>query len=261
MLKKRLIPVLYLQNGLIVRSEGFHQFKIIGNPLDQLERLSEWEADELVYVDITRSGSHESLRDDLKKQMDSSLLGILKEISKKATMPLTFGGRITELSQVDETIAHGADKVLINTQAYLKPSLITQVAKKYGSQAMMVGIDIKKVEGEHRIFIHQGREALQDISPLDWARRAVEAGAGEILVNSIDRDGTAEGYDLEIMEALAQSLPVPVIACGGAGVFEHFKPVLSGAVAAAAAGNIFHFTELAYRRAKKYLKSQGIAVR
>jgi len=260
MLKKRLIPVLYLQNGMIVRSETFSQFKIIGNPIHQLERLGEWEADELVYVDITRKGDHFSLRTDLKMMMDSSLISILKEIAKTAVMPLTFGGRIFSLDQVDEFIANGADKVLINTGAYRNPGLITQVAKKYGSQAMMLGIDVKLENGKHQLYIDQGFEKI-DRDILTWAREAVDRGAGEILLNSIDRDGRASGYDLEIHEKIAAAVKIPVIACGGVGVFEDFAPVLRGHVSAAAAGNIFHFTEIAYRRAKKHLKLKEINVR
>lgn len=261
MLKKRLIPVLYLQNGLIVRSETFSQFKIIGDPIQQLERLSDWQADELVYVDITRpGGSNEPLRSDLKYKFDDNLIGILREIAKFARMPLTFGGRITCLEQADAIIANGADKVLINTAAYRNPDLISQVANKYGSQAMMVGMDVKREDGKLSLFIEQGRERVNR-DPLEWALEAVSQGAGEILVNSIDRDGTAEGFDTELHEWIAQNIKVPVIACGGAGAFEHFAQPLQGSVSAAAAGNIFHFTELAYRRAKKHLKSKSINVR
>lgn len=261
MLKKRLIPVLYLQNGLIVRSELFSQFKIIGDPIQQLERLSEWQADELVYVDITRpGGSSEQLRSDLKYKFDDNLIGILREIAKFARMPLTFGGGVQRLEQADALIANGADKVLINSAAFRNPDLITQVANKYGSQAMMIGIDVKRDNGTATLYIDQGRERAGK-DALKWAQEAVSRGAGEILVNSIDRDGCAEGFDLEIHEQIAQAVSVPVIACGGAGVFEHFAEPLKGQVSAAAAGNIFHFTELAYRRAKKHLKSKGINVR
>lgn len=260
MLKKRLIPVLYLQNGLIVRSELFHQFKIIGDPTHQLERLSEWEADELVYVDITRKGDNDPLRSDLKNKFGSSIVDILKEIAKVAVMPLTFGGRITRIEQADALIANGADKVLICTGAFQNPNLITEVAQKFGSQAMMLGIDVKFEEGSYHLYIDQGRERLsKDI--LEWAKEGVARGAGEILVNTIDRDGRAEGFDTEIHEKIAKAVSVPVIACGGAGRFEDFAPVLSGPVSAAAAGNIFHFTELAYRRAKKHLKSKSVNVR
>jgi cyclase len=261
MLKKRLIPVLYLQNGLIVRSELFTQFKIIGDPIQQLERLSEWQADELVYVDITRpGGTNEQLRSDLKYKFDDNLIGILREIAKFARMPLTFGGGIQSLQQADALIANGADKVLINSAAYKNPDLITQVANKYGSQAMMVGLDVKRENGKFSLYIDQGRTRT-DKDILDWAREAISKGAGEILVNSIDRDGCAEGFDPEVHEQIAKVVSVPVIACGGAGAFEHFAEPLKGHVSAAAAGNIFHFTELAYRRAKKYLKSKGINVR
>jgi len=260
MLKKRLIPVLYLQNGLIVRSELFSQFKIIGDPTHQLERLSEWEADELVYVDITRKGDNDPLRSDLKNKFTNSIVGILKEIAKVAVMPLTFGGRIQRIEQADELIAHGADKVLICTAAYENPTLISEVAKKYGSQAMMLGIDVKFENGEHHLYIDQGRRRLEG-SVIDWAREGVNRGAGEILVNTIDRDGRAEGFDPQIHQKIADAVSVPVIACGGAGRFEDFAPILSQSVSAAAGGNIFHFTELAYRRAKKHLKTKGIQVR
>ncbi len=260
MLKKRIIPVLFLQNGLIVRSEIFSEFKIIGDPIQQLERLSEWEADELVYIDITRTGNNDPIRSDLKYKFEDSLVSILKEISKFAVMPLTFGGRIFNIQQAEAFIANGADKVIINTGVYRRPELITEVAHKFGSQAMMVGIDLKREGNDFELYIDQGRERVTK-SPLDWALEAVDRGAGEILVNSIDRDGCATGYDLEIFEKIADRLPIPVIACGGVGIFEHFAPVLKGSVSAAAAGNIFHFTEIAYRRAKKHLKTKGINVR
>lgn len=262
MLKVRLIPVLYLMNGMIVRSETFTDFKIIGSPYDQLARLNEWLADELVYVDITREGEHDHDRRDKKYAVSSDVLDILRAISKHAFMPLTFGGRIFKLSQVDDFIANGADKVVINTGLWRDPSLITQVAEKYGSQAMMVGIDVKReADGSHGVYVDHGRERI-DLGPVDYARRVEALGAGEILVNSIDRDGTADGYDIAVIQAIADAVSIPVIACGGAGAFSDFAEALSdGRASAVAAGNIFHFTEHSYKRGKQALLAKGHQVR
>lgn len=261
MLKRRLIPCLFLQNGLIVRSQEFQEFKQLGNPLSQLERLNDWNADELIYVDITREGSYDLKRDDLKIQSRNDILAILRDISTRCFMPLSFGGRIRSLEQVDAFIANGADKVVINTGAYLHPALITQVAEKYGSQAMVAAIDVKKEPGGYGVYIHNGRQRV-DTSLEAWAREAVRRGAGEIFLNSIDRDGSANGYDLEVIRAVCALVDVPVIACGGAGAFEDFMKAMEETPASAvAAGNIFNFTENAYRRAKRVLKDAGLNVR
>ena len=261
MLKRRLIPCLFLQNGLIVRSQGFTQFKQMGNPLSQLERLNAWEADELVYVDITREGAYDLKRSDHKVTSRDDILSILRDIATRCFMPLSFGGRIRSLEQVDLFIAHGADKVIINTSAYLQPSLITQVAEKYGSQAMVVAVDAKRDGDGWSAYIHNGRERVPILLE-EWVREAVERGAGEIFLNSIDRDGTANGYDLVLIRRVCELVDVPVIACGGAGTFEDFIEVMEQTpVSGVAAGNIFNFTENAYRRAKQQLVDHGLNVR
>lgn len=261
MLKRRLIPCLFLQNGLIVRSQGFCQFKQLGNPIGQLERLNDWNADELIYVDITRDGNYDLKRDDLKTASRSDVLSILRDIATKCFMPLSFGGRVCDLETVDTFIANGADKVIINTGAFQNPALITQVAEKYGAQAMVVALDVKKEDNGYALTIHNGRTRV-DKSLDAWAREAVGRGAGELFVNSIDRDGTASGYDLDLMRRVCDLVDVPVIACGGAGTFDDFVEVLQETnVSAAAAGNLFNFTENAYLRAKKTLKQEGVNVR
>lgn len=261
MLKTRVIPVLYLMNGLIVRSEGFREFKVIGNPVNQLERLNDWLADELVYIDITREGEYDLRRDDMKLKGETDIVSILRQISKSAFMPLTFGGRITTIDDVDAFIRNGADKVLINSQAYHRPELVTQVAEKHGSQAMVVGIDVRRENGSHAMYVDQGRTRVDD-DPAQYAARAEACGAGEIMLNSIDRDGSAEGYDTEIVRKIVDAVTIPVIACGGVGTFEHFRPGIDeGGASAVAAGNIFHFTENAYKRAKKLLDRRGYDVR
>lgn len=252
MLKKRLIPVLFLKNGLIVRSQEFSDFREFGNPINQLERLNDWVADELIYIDITRDGSYDLKRDDHKIKVSNNILEILREISKQCFMPLAFGGRIRSFEDAAAVITNGADKVVINTAVYRNPDLITRVANHFGSQCMVTGIDVKNVGGRHRVYIEQGREEVS-LSPLDWARKAVDFGAGEIFLNSIDRDGMASGFDIEIVEQISSAVNVPVIACGGAGCFEDFEEVLKTPASAAAAGNIFNFMENAYIRAKKQL--------
>jgi len=262
MLKKRLIPVLFLKNGLIVRSEGFHDFREFGNPINQLERLNDWEADELIYIDITRDGEHDLKRDDHKIRNVNGTLDILRAISKQCFMPLTFGGRIKTFDDAAAFITNGADKIVINTAAYEgKAGTITKIANYFGSQCVVVGIDVKKVHGVHRTFIDQGKRPV-DVSPVEWAKEAEGFGAGEILLNSIDRDGSANGYDLEIIEAVSKAVDIPVIACGGAGSFDDFIEVFQKTAASAvAAGNIFNFTENAYIRAKKELVSAGCPVK
>lgn len=261
MLKKRLIPVLFLKNGLIVRSEGFCDFRELGNPINQLERLNDWEADELIYIDITRDGDHDLKREDHKIRITNSTLDILKAVSKYSFMPLTFGGRIKNYEMVADFISNGADKIVINTAAYRTPSLITKIAKHFGSQCIVVGIDVKKTNVGYKMFIEQGTQETE-ILPVEWARRIVDFGAGEIFLNSIDRDGLASGYDLEIIEEISRSVNIPVIACGGAGTFDDFIEVFKKTGAsAAAAGNIFNFTENAYIRAKKELVLAGCCVK
>lgn len=248
-------------NGLIVRSEEFRQFLVFGNPINQLERLNDWMVDELVYIDITREGTYDLLRGDHKIKSQGDIISILREISRRAFMPLTFGGRITSIDDVDNFIRNGADKIIINSAAYRGPELVTEVARKYGSQAMMVGIDVKREDHRHVVHIDQGRTPVGD-DPVEYAQRMEAAGAGEILVNSIDRDGTGRGYDTEIIRRVVEAVNVPVIACGGVGVYEHFcEGIDETGASAVAAGNIFNFKENAYRRAKRLLLKSGYDVR
>lgn len=261
MLKRRLIPVLFLKNGLIVRSEGFGDFREFGNPINQLERLSDWSADELIYVDISRSGEYDLKRDDHKIKRRNSIIEILQDIAKACFMPLTFGGRINTLEQVDNFMANGADKIIINSGAYRNPSLIKQVADKYGRQAVVIGIDIKQEGEKYNIYIDNGRTLVND-DPVDYAQKVEERSAGEIFLNFINRDGKATGYDCPFIKKIVAAIKIPVIACGGAGTFNHFVEVMKETeVSAVAAGNIFNFTEQAYVRAKKNLHEAGMNVR
>lgn len=261
MLKKRLIPVLFLKNGLIVRSQEFSDFREFGNPIGQLERLNDWVADELIYIDITREGDYDLKRDDHKIKVENDVISILREISKQCFMPLTFGGRIKSFDDAARFITNGADKVVINSAAYSNPKLITQVANHFGSQCAVIGIDVRFENGRHTLYIDQGKVKTPE-DPCDWAKRAADCGAGEIFLNSIDRDGTANGFDLVIIDKICKAVNIPVIVCGGAGSFEDFAEVFRTTQASAvAAGNIFNFMENAYVRAKKYLVQAGCPVK
>lgn len=260
MLKRRLIPVLFLKNGLIVRSETFSYHQNLGNPLDEVKRYSDWNVDELVYIDISREKYYDLRRDDLRVTGKGNLLDIIREISKVCFMPLTFGGGIRTLEDIRVRIQNGADKVTINTAAIDDPLFITKSAEAFGSQCIVVSIDWKVVQGKPKVF--KGGVEATGLDPVAWSREAESRGAGEIFLNAIDRDGTADGYDIEMIRSVAESVRIPVIACGGAGSFDDLTDVARQTnVSAIAAGNIFHFTELAYPRAKETMRRSGIELR
>ena len=260
MLKRRLIPVLFLKNGLIVRSEDFNYHQNIGNVISEAKRYSDWDVDESIYIDISKEKNYDLRRDDLKVESKNSLLDIISYVSKVCFMPLTFGGWIRDIADIRERLLNGADKVTINTIAVEKPEFITQSASAFGAQCIVVSIDYKYINGKPKVF--KGGHTLTDLDPIEWAIEAEKRGAGEIFFNSIDRDGTAEGYDIELLAKASEAVNIPLIACGGAGNFYDFVDVAKDTnVSAIAAGNIFHFTELSYPRAKETLLKNNINVR
>ncbi|NEP27698.1 imidazole glycerol phosphate synthase cyclase subunit [Moorena sp. SIO3I6] len=261
MLKKRLIPVLLLKNGLLVRSELFKIHQIIGNPIYEVQRFNEWNVDELIYLDISREEGYDLRRNDHKTKGLTEPLQILDEVSKTCFMPLTWGGRIRTVEQMRQIISRGADKITINTAAVQNPELITQGAKIFGSQAIVVSIDVlRHPDGQTEVFIDGGHKPTA-MKPEYWAKEVEERGAGEILLNSIDRDGTGQGYDLELINAVVSATKIPVIACGGVGRYEHYVEGIKAGASAIAAANIWHFKELSDRRGKRALAKAGIEVR
>jgi cyclase len=262
MLKTRLIPCLLLKNGLLVRSEEFSFHQIVGNPVQQVERFNSWAVDELVYIDITREGEYDMRRDDHKVKGRASLLEIIEDVSRTCFMPLTFGGGIRTVEDIRARLAHGADKVTINTMAFEEPEFITDAAKLFGSQAIVVSVDARREgEGEWEVRTRWGKHATgRDV--VSWVQEAERRGAGEIFLNSIDRDGMAEGYDIPLIRAVTGATRIPVIACGGVGRFEHLVAgAVEGGASAVSAANIFHFTEHSTLRAKKVLLDAGVDVR
>ena len=260
-LKTRLIPVLYIKNGLIVRSEGFSYHQMIGNVINEAKRYNEWNVDELIYIDISRTNKYDLRRNDHKIQSYGTIEEIIDIISKVCFMPLTFGGGIRSMEQVDQIIRSGADKVCINTGGFENNDLITQVSNSYGAQCVVISIDYKVVDSQPTVFTKFGQNNTGK-SVFTWIKECENLGAGEIFLNSIDRDGKANGYDIETISKAVETTKLPVIACGGAGQLEDFVKLVKNAnVSAIAAGNIFHFTELSYPRAKILLKKEGLNFR
>jgi imidazoleglycerol phosphate synthase cyclase subunit len=259
----RLIPVILLKNGLIVRSQLFRIHQTIGNPLHTIRRLSNWNVDELILLDISTEDFHDMRRDDLQvRYLDNTSIGVLKQIAEISFMPLTVGGRIRSVDDMRARLSAGADKCAINSEAVRTPGLIEKAARAFGSQCVVVSIDaLRKKDGSLEVFIDGGKTAT-GMHPAAWAADCERLGAGEILVNSIDRDGSGWGYDLDLVRRVAASVSIPVIACGGVGAYQHFPPAIQKAGAsAAAAANIFNFYELSYVYAKKACLDAGVSMR
>ena len=261
MLKRRLIPVLYIKNGLIVRSEGFNYHQNIGNVVNEAQRYDQWNIDELVYIDISREPFYDLRRDDMKVKSLSTLSSILGAIAKVCFMPLTFGGGIRSVDHVDVLVRSGADKVTLNTGAMEDPGLVRRVAEKYGSQCVVVSVDYRLRDGRAMVFTQFGAVDT-GVELTDWMQECEHLGAGEFFVNAIDRDGKASGYDIATLAGAAECTRLPVIGCGGAGDdFDFVDLARQSRVSGLAAGNFFHFTELSYPRVKKLLVQEGVNVR
>lgn len=261
MKKRRLIPVLLLRNGWLVQSKQFRRWQNLGNPITAVKRLSEWASDELIYLDISRDNTYDMRRDDLGNPNRGDIFEILEDVAKAAFMPITVGGRIRTLGDIEQRLAHGADKVAINSQAIDEPGFIESAAREFGSQCVIVSIDFKEDAGRRQVMKSWGTEPT-GLEPLGWAREAEARGAGEILLNSIDRDGMRCGYDLELVAQVADQVRIPVIACGGVGEWDHLAEGLKRTRAdAVAAANIFHFMDQSVFLAKKHLVEKGLDVR
>ncbi len=261
MIKNRLIPTLLLQNGLLVRSELFKIHQIIGNPIHEVQRFNQWTVDELIYLDISRSGMYDLRREDCKVRNLGDSLAILKEVSKTCFMPLTWGGRIRTIDDMRERFSCGADKITINTAAVQTPELITKAAKIFGSQAVVICIDVRRHDdGRTEVFI-EGGWTPAGLRPEELAKRVEELGAGEILLQSIDRDGTGRGYDLDLIHAVSKATTIPIIALGGVGRYEDYAEGIRAGASAVSAANIWHFKELSDLGGKMSLRQAGINIR
>jgi imidazoleglycerol phosphate synthase cyclase subunit len=262
-IKPRLIVCLLVKGGLIVRSELFETHQAIGNPVDTVHRLSNWSVDELMILDIGEDGIQDMRRDDLRvKYTDMTFSSLLRQISEVCIMPLSVGGRITTLDHISERLKSGADKVVINSAAVENPNFIKEAAQKFGSQCITISIDVKlNDKGKYEVFIDRGNVAT-GLDPVEHAQNVEALGAGEIFLNSIDRDGVATGYDLELSKMVTDAVKIPMILCGGVGKNEHFvEGVTKGGAQAVAAANIFHFFEQSYIKAKQTCVDAGLNMR
>jgi cyclase len=250
MLAKRLIACLDVRDGHVVKGVNFAGLRQAGDPAELAERYNAEGIDELTVLDVT--ATIEGRR---------ALLDTIRAVSRRLFIPLAVGGGIRSLEDAKAVIDAGADKVSLNSAALADPALITEVARRYGSQAVIVAIDASHGPGGFEVYSRSGT-AREPREAVAWAREAADRGAGEILLTSIDRDGTRSGFDCELTAAVSRAVPIPVIASGGAGVPEHFVEVFSeGRADAALAASIFHFSEHAVRDLKELLASKGVPVR
>ena len=251
MLAKRIIPCLDIKDGRTVKGTNFINLRDAGDPVELAANYAAQGADELVFLDITAT-----------VERRKTLAELVRRVAHTINIPFTVGGGIKTVADVSVLLQNGADKISINTAAYNNPSIITDIANTAGSQCVVLAIDTKKEEdGEWYVYLHGGRTKTQT-KCVDWAMKAVDLGAGEILLTSMNHDGTKAGFALDITQQLSDNLPIPVIASGGGGAMEHFADVFINAHAdAALAASVFHFKEIEIPALKKYLNSEGIAVR
>ena len=250
-LKKRLIPALLLKDGRCVKGRRFADFRDTGNPLTAARVYDAQGADELVFLDITATAEGRE-----------TTLDIVRHVAEECFMPLCVGGGIRTVDDVRLLLGNGADKVSINTAAVERPQLIEEAARRFGDQAVVVSIDVRRHEdGRPEVFTHAGRQAT-GLDPVEWARQAVDFGAGEIFLTSIDREGTMEGYDLDLVRSVADAVTVPVIAHGGCGTLQHLvEAVNDGHADAVSCAAMLHFTDQSVIKARAHMKTYGVDVR
>lgn len=252
MFTKRIIPCLDVNNGRVVKGVNFVNLKDAGDPVEIANAYDQEGADELVFLDITASSDARDIR-----------LDMVRKVAETVFIPFTVGGGIRTIEDFKMILREGADKVAVNTAAILNPELITEAAEKFGSQCVVVAIDAKKREdGSGWNIYKNGGRIDMGIDALQWAKKVNDLGAGEILLTSMDCDGTKEGYDIELTKKVSELISIPVIASGGAGTNEHFYEALTeGKADAALAASLFHYKELKIKEVKQYLRKKGISVR
>jgi cyclase len=253
MLAKRIIPCLDIKEGRVVKGVKFLGLRDAGNPVEVAKVYDQQQADELVFLDITASVEHRK-----------TLVALVEDIAKNIFMPFTVGGGIRDTADIRDLLNAGAEKVSVNTQAVKFPDLIEEAAAKFGSQCIVLAVDAKRVGERSRsweVYINGGRTPT-GLDAVEWVRKGTALGAGEVLLTSMDYDGTKDGYDLDLTRAICDAVQVPVIASGGAGSLEHFYEVFAKTGAdAALAASIFHYQEYTVRQVKEYLRDKGVPVR
>lgn len=247
---KRIIPCLDVTHGRVVKGVNFVELKDAGDPVEIARRYNDAGADELTFLDITATSDDRDL-----------ILHIIEAVASEVFIPLTVGGGVREVGDIQRLLNAGADKVSINTSAVLNPQLVKDAADRYGSQCIVVAIDAKRVDDHWEVFTHGGRKATW-LDAVEWARKMTELGAGELLLTSMDRDGTKSGFDLALTRAISDAVSIPIIASGGVGTLQHMVDgVNEGHADAVLAASIFHFGEFSVDQAKRYMQLHGIEVR
>ena len=250
MLKNRIIPCLDVKNGRVVKGINFVDLKDAGDPVEQAKIYSDGGADEICFLDITASNENREI-----------IYDVVKKTSKKCFVPLTVGGGVRSIDDIKKLLNFGADKVSINTAAVQNPEVVVESSKKFGSQCIVVAIDAKKNADKWEIFTHGGRNKT-GIDAIEFAKKMEENGAGELLITSMDRDGTQVGYDIELMSTISSKVNIPVIASGGVGSLDHLVDGIKlGNASAVLAASIFHYGKYSIKQAKEYLDTKGIPVR
>src|SRR5512136_529365 len=252
MLTKRIIPCLDVKGGRVVKGVQFLELRDAGDPVEVAEIYDRQGADELTFLDITASSDKRDI-----------IIDVVRRTAERAFMPVTVGGGVRTVEDIRRLLNAGADKVSINTAAVHRPEFVKEAAERFGSQCIVVAIDARQIPDEERweVYTHGGRNAA-GIDAVEWAQRMEEFGAGEILLTSMDRDGTKDGYDLRLTRAVVDAVSIPVIASGGVGTLEHlYEGFTQAGASACLAASIFHYQEYTIAEAKEYLKERGVAVR
>ncbi len=250
MLVKRIIPCLDVSEGRVVKGINFVNLKDAGDPVEQALIYDEQGADEIVFLDITASSDKRDI-----------LLDVVRRTAEVVFTPLTVGGGVRTVEDAHRLLTSGADKITMNTAAIRTPDLISKCAERFGSQAVVVAIDAKRIDSSWKVYTYGGRQ-MENLDALEWASEVQRLGAGEILLTSMDRDGTKDGYDLQLTRTISQSVSIPVIASGGCGTLEHIREALDeGTADAALAASIFHYQTYTIGETKTYLQDHGIPMR
>lgn len=248
-LAKRIIPCLDVDQGRVVKGINFVDIRDAGDPVEIARRYDEQKADEIMFLDITASSDHRH-----------TMVDMVRSVAGEVFIPLTVGGGIREVADIHTMLQAGADKVSINTAAVKRPGVVKEASKHFGAQCIVVAIDAKRKDDRWQVFTHGGRSAT-GMDAIDWARQVADMGAGEILLTSMDRDGTRDGFDIELTCAVSRAVSIPVIASGGVGTLDHLvEGIVDGGADAVLAASIFHFGEYTIDQAKVYMAERGIEV-
>lgn len=250
MLKARVITTMLWNGTTLVKGNRFNNSRRAGSPITTIKIYNSRDVDEILFFDIIST----------KLKKDKIDIDFYKELTDECSVPITIGGGIKKINNIDDLLFAGADKISVNSEIYNNPKFLDEAAKKFGSQTIVVCIDFKKFDKKYKCVSFSG-EKIHDKNPIDWAKECAERGAGEIILTSIDRDGLMNGYDCELIEKISSTISVPVVASGGAGNYKHMLEAFNSGASAVAASSIFHFTQQTSAEAKKFLKKNNIPVR